>query len=387
MKQDRTRARRGMTLVVVCLLLIAFLGIAALCIDLGVLYTARTSAQHAADSAALAGAFTFVNSPNATQPLAAQQAAIAAAGTNKILGQSVAIGSGDVVVDTTKRQVTVTVSRLGTGGVNTFFGKAIGMSKVSVQTQAMAQASASAGATRCIKPVYMPNTIYSTLAPDQACKTNPPQIIFDSNNNISTWAQGQNGNLRFIGQCTFVRPTTPSGALTPSQFYSLDFGSGAATYREVWAKCLNEVSGANPGIVQCGDSIPVETGNMVGPTKQGVDDMIGNPQDTWLGADPTTGIFKYQTSSGVSDTSKSLGVVAVWDNCHHTITSGTHGQSAPIIGFLEVFVDGMSNSCSGSANGGNNVRVHTVNAIGCAGNGAGSTTPGPFAVPVQLVKH
>jgi Flp pilus assembly protein TadG len=376
-----------MTLVVVCLLLIAFLGIAALCIDLGVLYTARTSAQHAADSAALAGAFTFVNSPGATQPAAAQQAAIAAAGTNKILGQNVTIGAGDVAVDTTKRQVTVTVSRLGTSGVNTFFGKAIGVSKVSVQVQAVAQASASAGATRCLKPVYIPNTIYSALSPDQACKVNPPQIIFDSNNNISTWAKDQNGGFRFLAQCTFVRPTNPNGALAPSQFYSLDFGSGASTYRDVWAKCLNEVGGASPGIVQCGDKVPVETGNMVGPTNQGVGDMIGNPPDTWLGPDPTTGVFKYQTSTGVSDTSKSLATMAVWDNCHNTITSGKNGQSAAIIGFLEVFVDGMSNNCSGSANGGSNVRVHTVNAIGCSASGSGSTTPGPFAVPVQLIKH
>src|SRR5262249_31815978 len=166
-----------MTLVVVCMLLIAFLGIAALCIDLGILYTARTSAQHAADSAALAGAFTFVNSPTATQPAAAQQAAIAAAGTNKILGQGVTISAGDVSVDTTKRQVTVTVSRLGTSGVNTFFGKAIGMSQVSVQVQAMAQASASAGAPRCMKPVHIPNTLYSTRSPRPACATHPPRVI------------------------------------------------------------------------------------------------------------------------------------------------------------------------------------------------------------------
>src|SRR5262249_29423550 len=145
----------------------------------GVLYTARTSAQHAADAAALAGAFTFVNSPSAIQPDAAQEAAISAAGTNKILGQSVTISTGDVVVDTNKRQVTVTVARLGTSGVNTFFGKALGMSKASVQAQAMAQASASAGATRCIMPVYIPNTIYSSLSPSQACNTNPPQVIFD----------------------------------------------------------------------------------------------------------------------------------------------------------------------------------------------------------------
>ena len=127
MKQDHIHSQRGMTLMVVCLLLIAFLGVAALCIDLGVLYTARTSAQHAADAAALAGAFTFVNSPTATQPAAAQQEAIAVASSNTILGQSVNISAGDVVVDTAKRQVTVTVSRTGAGGVNTVFAKALGL--------------------------------------------------------------------------------------------------------------------------------------------------------------------------------------------------------------------------------------------------------------------
>jgi Flp pilus assembly protein TadG len=387
MKQDPIRTQRGMTLVVVCLLLIAFLGIAALCIDLGVLYTARTSAQHAADSAALAGAFTFVNSPNAIQPAAAQQAAIAAAGTNKILGQSVSIGAGDVSVDTVNRLVTVTVSRTGTGGVHTFFGKVLGMSQVSVQTQATAHASTSAGATRCIKPVYIPNTIFSGLPPGQACTANPQQVIFDSNHNVSPWARNANGTFRFNGQCSLIRPTSPSGALMPSQFYSLDFGSGASTYRAVWSQCLNEVSGASPDIVHCGDSIPLETGNMVGPTNQGVDTMVGNPPDVWLGQDPTTGVFQYQTSSGISDTSKAMGTLAVWDNCKYTISPGKHGQAVPVIGFLEVFVDGMSNSCSGSASGGNNVRVHTVSALGCNGTGAGATTPGPFGVPVQLVKH
>src|SRR5262245_44469938 len=253
MKQDPIRTQRGITLVVVCLLLIAFLGIAALCIDLGVLYTARTSAQHAADSAALAGAFTFVNSPNAIQPAAAQQAAIAAAGTNKILGQSVSISAGDVAVDNVNRLVTVTVSRTGASGVQTFFGKVLGMSQVSVQTQATAHASTSAGATRCIKPVYIPNTIFSALTPDQACKAQ--QVIFDGSHNISAWASNANGTLRFSGQCNLIRSTNPSGALMPSQFYSLDFGDGAATYRAVWSQCLNEVSGASPDIVHCGDSI------------------------------------------------------------------------------------------------------------------------------------
>src|SRR5215472_1346078 len=325
MTRQHFHSQRGMTLMVVCLLLIAFLGIAALCVDLGVLYTARTSAQHAADAAALAGAFTFINSPTATQPAAAQQEAIAVASSNKILGESVSISASDVVVDTANRQVTVTVSRAGTSGVNTFFAKAMGLTQVSVRAQAMAHASKSASGARCIKPVYLPNTIFSALDPSAACAQK--QVIFDSVGNLSPWAQRAGGQFRFAGQCALIRPTTPSGALVPSQFYSLDFGDGAATYRAVWSSCLNQVSGASPQVVQCGDSIPVETGNMVGPTKQGVGDMIGNPSDTWLGPDPTTGIFMYQTATGVSDTSKSLGLFAVWDNCGHPITSGTAGQS------------------------------------------------------------
>src|SRR5262249_61729171 len=130
--------------------------------------------------------FPFRHCPTAPDPHAAQQAAITPAGTNKILGQSVSISAGDVSVDTTNRLVKVTVSLTGAGGVKTFFGKALGKSQVSVQTQAAAHASTSAGATRCIKPVYIPNTIFSALTPDQACKAQ--QVIFDASHTISASA-------------------------------------------------------------------------------------------------------------------------------------------------------------------------------------------------------
>lgn len=379
MKANRIPAQRGMTLVVVCLLLIGLLGVAALCIDLGVLYTARTSAQHAADAAALAGAYTFLN-PAAVQPAAAQEAAIAVAAANKIVGQSVTIAASDVVVDTTTRRVTVTVSRLGSSGVGIFFGKALGMPRVSVQVQAMAQASAAASATRCIKPIYVPNTILSSNAPDTACNANPKEIVFDSFENVTPWAQAQ------LDQCKLIRPVQPSQtALAPSQFYSLDFGTGAQTYRCTWSSCLNANCGANISLVSCNQSYLVKTGDMVGPTKQGVGALVGANPDTWIGPG------QYQTSSGaIVDTSHQLALVPVWDNCSPPpIIPGTNGQSVKVIGFLEMFVDGMSNSCTGNLGNGNWVRIHPVDANGCAGNGSsgGSTQTGPFAVPVQLVKQ
>src|SRR5689334_2241102 len=106
------RNQRGSTIVMLAMFIVVLFVVAALAIDIGVLYTARTSAQHAADAAALAGAFTFVNTPSASQPSAAQNAAVNIASQNSIMGQAVTIAPADVNVDLTNRRVTVTVSRL-----------------------------------------------------------------------------------------------------------------------------------------------------------------------------------------------------------------------------------------------------------------------------------
>src|SRR5579863_4233650 len=82
----KSRRERGMTLPLVALFIVVLFAFAALAIDLGILYTARTSAQHAADAAALAGAYTFKDASK-TQPASAQNAALAVAVQNKILGQ------------------------------------------------------------------------------------------------------------------------------------------------------------------------------------------------------------------------------------------------------------------------------------------------------------
>jgi Flp pilus assembly protein TadG len=395
------RSQRGMTLMVVCLLLVCFLVIAALCIDLGVFYTARTSAQHAADAAALAGAFTFVNTPTAAQPAAAQQSAIAVAAANKILGQSVTVTPGDITVDTTNRRVTVTVARLGDNGIGTFFAKAIGVTNVSVQTQATAQASRTAGGSRCIKPIYIPNTVLSAAATTQAA-CDAGEVLFDPHNpgQFSAWAKNTDGNFKYSGMCATIRPTSPAdvkkGDFSPGQFFSLDFGSGGSTYRCVWSSCLNDIAcNADQSVIACGKEYPVKTGDMVGPTKQGVGDLIGDSPDTWVD------VGQYETPSGtILDTSRSLGTVPVWDNCNHPIGSGTNGQTAAVLGFVEVFVDGMGNStvCSGGRGGQKDfVEVHMVNATPCgsgtggsgggSGGGTGGTGTGPFAVPVQLIKH
>jgi hypothetical protein len=119
---------------------------------------------------------------------------------------------------------------------------------------------------------------------------------------------------------------------------------------------------------------------MLGPTEQGVGDLIGNPPDVWAE------IGKYyqggDTSMPVS-TSRSLALAPVWDDCDPTnpIDPGKHGQSVKVVGFVEMFVDGWDRTTSG-------VKAHLVRNIGCDAGGAGATGPntGPLAVPVRLVQ-
>ena len=101
---------RGYLVVTVAILLVILLGLSALAVDVGMMYSARTSAQRAADAAALAGAFTFVVEPNAPQPATAIQHAQQTALTNKILGDPIAAGDLTINVDVPNRLVTVACS-------------------------------------------------------------------------------------------------------------------------------------------------------------------------------------------------------------------------------------------------------------------------------------
>jgi hypothetical protein len=267
-------------------------------------------------------------------------------------------------VDTSSRTVTVTVSRLQGNGIPTAFAKVIGVNLVGVQTQAKAQASSTPTGGRCVKPFFIPNTILSSLSPSSACSAG--QYIFTPGNyqQLSPWMLSQG-----FGQLIDARPISPTQSLAPSQFFSLDFGSGAATYTCAIQECLNSCS--IPSAVSCGSSWALETGNMVGPTTQGIDNLIGNPPDTYIS------VGEYQTANGISNTSQSLIAVPVWDNCTQVIDPGTAGQTPTVIGFLELFVGGMS---------GNDLKARLISAAGCNTQAGYSGSTGPLAYPVRLVQ-
>src|SRR5258706_14281358 len=97
-RRSTMRARdreEGYSLVIIAALLVVFLGFTALSVDVGVLYSARASAQRAADAAALAGAFVFVTRTDLNETTTPKQSdvikenAIKPPATNKVLGATV----------------------------------------------------------------------------------------------------------------------------------------------------------------------------------------------------------------------------------------------------------------------------------------------------------
>lgn len=373
------RAQSGMTLVLVALMLTGLCGMAALAVDVGVFLSAKNSAQNAADAAALAGAFTFLKPAN-SQPTAAQNAAIAVAAANDVLGTPVSIGTGDITVDTTNQRVTVNVSRTGSAGVPGFFAAALGVLHVDLYATATAEAAPEATGSICLRPIFIPNTILSSEQPAQACTDG--QTILDQQGNLTSFAKSMLGSLETI------RPTSPSGALAPSQYYSLDLtngqGNGASAYQCALGSSLADC-GISPAIAACGTSYPTLNGNMKGPTQAGIGTLIGSNPDTWVGP----GAYKHANGT-VTDTSAALIVAPVWDDCWCSNPPdcgiGPGGGTAEIIGFSNWFVQGL-----GSVDGDAGVIANFVNSAGCSaggggnGGGPGAATNASFGIPVRLV--
>lgn len=362
---DRQDNPLGFVVVTVAMLLVVFLGFGALAVDVGVLFSARTAAQAAADAGALAGAFTFVTNSTDPQPSTAYDHAMSTALSNNILAQSITAPEVTVNVDVGNRRVTVDINR--TEG--TFFARALGLYSADIGVRAIAEASPDALAAFCAKPWFIPNTIVADpgQTPCEACTAG--QVLIDPNGDVTAFGQGR------IGMPFTIKPGNPQTALAPGQFYAIRMGdsTGGADYRD-------NISTCSPEVLTCQAVYGAEPGNMIGPTLQGVNDLTGSPPDVYYG------VGAYLTSSGMSNTSRSLVVAPVWDVCSlpgfcptNSFPDGGANVQIPVKGFALIFIDGVQ---------ANDVMAHLVGISGCGSTGPplGSEVTGPYSVPVRLVR-
>jgi hypothetical protein len=375
----------GFVLVVVALVLVILLGFVALGVDTGILYSARASAQEAADAAALAGTFSFVTTPstdsatwiaNATAQAKAVATALPVMG-NPITDADVAVtvqkfdpGSGAQV---NRVIVDVTTTR------TTYFAKAIGIRNATVKVHAVAESGPHASVAPEPKPFFLPNTILSGMDACDACIAGVVggQMLI----NPTTRKMTPYGETR-LGTSLVIKPQAPGGALQPSLFFLVDFdgpGGGADQIRD-W------IDGSEtPPDVACNNMVPAAKGNKVS-IKHGVDNLLGAPDDIYVD------VGRYSIGGGaVSDVSKALISVPVWDVCASGFCSGgipkvDGHEQVRVIGFATMFLEGIMEIGSGP-NKEEALTGRLINLSGCSTTptGGGSSVVGGF--PLRLVRQ
>jgi len=435
--------------------LFVLLGVSALCIDLVALYVARSETQRAADAAALAGAKAFVDSGflsgSATQSQAeteAREHAKRMAAANNIVGDSALVEDADVTFDFSRAdnpRISVTVRRTGdrANAVPTLFGKALGIFEADISATATAEAYTSAGGgppigTGCVKPWILPNCDPNHASPaNSLC---PPggggAYYVNADGTIANPGPAASGGV--IGQQILLKPGSPGAAPAPSQFYPIQIppgdepsicppcaqttgssGPGAALYEK-------NISCCNTNILSCGQILELDrqTGNMVGPTRQGVQCLIHQQAQSCNG-DPSGCGQDY-----ISVTNQPRPIVGGLNNPNpllrgQVITSSDAMVTVPlyagqnpcpggsgdcstvqIVGFLQVFIEktgppqattyGRVLQVAGCGLGGSGGGTGTGGGTGGTGTGGGSesgsgsggtlTGPGGSLIPVRLVR-
>lgn len=287
----RLRARPGFALLLASLLLIVFVGIAAVALDFSRMYLFRTQLHTASDAAALAGALRLMNG----DPRGAPDTAIAY-GTSHLVEKAAATMTATDVVPGTWDFIGSTFTPAPGGDwfaaannaveataryVAPFtFGKFFGFTTRNRAATSIA-ALGSVGSTWCVRPWAIPYaSMLQILYP-----ANTPPVTYNLTSSDVT-------RLRSLTMANeiLLKVGNASGSPVPGSFYAVRLPpvqyadgtvgnprGGAGRYRDaIGAPC-----GALPEPVGVGDWLQAEQGNMEGPTRDGTAILCGvggNPQ-------------------------------------------------------------------------------------------------------------
>lgn len=311
---------RGATLLFVGLLLVALLSLSTLAVDVGVWLNTRSEAQRVADSAALAGAGVFLlpGSPHDLALLADDTARHFAA-KNYVGRTGVNPDSDlDVTVVEDSQLVRVTVR----GGTPPLFAWLLGFGDLQVSARAAARVF-QAGSARCLKPFAVPDIWH-----DQDGDLNGNRIweegeIWEFGSDPGDYYSRFDGDYANTDSTGYGGPRRDQANVSPGTWaneYQHDFGrqltlkvtdpnanepvqepsvffpwsipedenmeqtctfqggatdDGAAAYRANICNC-------NTSSIVLGQDYPILTGNMVGPTNQGVKSLVDeDPNAKW----------------------------------------------------------------------------------------------------------
>ena len=268
---------RGTSAIVVAITMTGLLSAVALAVDVGMLLNSRSEAQRAADSAALAGAGSLlVDEDNAVR---ARNTAIQYGGLNTVQKTAVTVLPEDVDVDLALGRVTARVRRTGDRGnaVTTWFANVFGVSEVDIAATATAQVQP-AGRARCVKPFAIPDD-FLDVDGDGEFDVGVDQYDPNVHGYGSDWRNpGSSGDdlqgyVNDRGRQMDLKQGGPTN-FQPSWYYPWDVPDGEGGPSVGGDEYRWNIANCNTAIISIGEEYWIEGGNMEGPTRQGVNDLM-----------------------------------------------------------------------------------------------------------------
>lgn len=266
----RRTGNRGQVLLVFLGGLLALLGIAALGIDMGYLYTVRHELQRSTDAGALAGASAFFGgswSDSAIRAVADVRAR-AYASKDKVATAALSPGGEISVAFPASERVRVDASR----NVPLFFSRIFLGPTKTITAYSIAEASVVNSNVLGLAPWAIPFPWEDTngndlFDPGETVHRDCPEGVLDASR---YFCPGTRVILK-IGT-PMNSPQNPNALPSlqqePGHFFALALdGTGSSIYRDTI------VMGSNTPVT-VGDAISLEPGNMVGPTRQGASDLV-----------------------------------------------------------------------------------------------------------------
>ncbi|MEA5088338.1 pilus assembly protein TadG-related protein [Solidesulfovibrio sp.] len=281
-------AQAGSVAVFVALSMIVLAGFATLAVDYGFLEYKRSRLQNAADAAALAGANVLVQYGSNQGAVIDTAIRYGQANLDDADGRDVAIRNSDV---TFPDAVTVQ-SRVGRttergNPVDMFLGRILGWNTQDISASGKAALFCSKS-SKCLKPWSPP----AQFTWDDTCDGNKK---YNNNGQLDAQSSCEMHSVEVqgygnsdVGAQIVLKFGDPSGTVTPGHYQAVDYPalehgnpvSGGDAYRDNIAGC----TGSNDSVVRTGDTLQVEPGDMVGPTKQGLAALLAkDPDASWDG--------------------------------------------------------------------------------------------------------
>ncbi len=266
---------KGTVAVLTAILITVLISFVALGTDVGYIYTVRSQMQNAVDSSAMAGA-AYLYLTDRTQAVhQATTAAIDYASKNKAANAPVVITSQDIEfspaapANPTRIKVTARRTRATNNPIPTIFASFLPIGRDSVDVVATA--------TAALKSVKAVGGLRPWAVRDK-------WIDYDGDGDVDA-GEYVGYTDADLGQQVILKYGADDGRPLPQWFNPVDLPplnrgtpiTGADAYRELIEHGYNDV-------VEIGDTLQIETGNMVGPTEEGVNHLIhDDPYAYWNG--------------------------------------------------------------------------------------------------------